>query len=647
MIPATTASILKPNLTIRIALVGHRFTEEAGRLESRQNAVLREMLGGMFATLMAQAEALRLRHAAVFSAAPPVCRLVSSLASGADLIAQQVLPNDWQSEIILPMPAARFRLDYPEKVSEAEPHDRALFDSELERHTARANTRILTMPDPGEDATAGYVSATQMILANCDVLIAVWDGAEQDRDDCEGKPAAALKPAGTAWTMRESVRRGIPTIWLDLASGKARFVAATSEPSRLFAVEEVDCRAGPLGERLEAMLAPPSGADGHGHYGDVLARLHDALNETGRSGSFSVAYDMMVRLLTGRPPRLRIPFQPVADRSTEWIGYLAGSPQADAPLAGSLKTILLPRFGMLDTLAQAYGHRYRSTYVTAFLFSALAVFVGLLSLFKWPWFSDVNAKGLAALFELMLIGAIIVMVHLGRRNRSHQRWLDYRALAETLRHIRFLSMVGAAGAASQAGQGANRSAETWQLWYARATIREIGLPSGTLSAEYCWQVLRLVREHDLAAQAEYHNANHNNLHKVHEWLHGIGNGLFISTAILLFAYVMVWAGLGIDERVAYYLYATKPFITLLSAFLPALGAALAGIRVHGDFEGFALRSEKTANAIESLLADLSLEQTHADLAGTTQVLQSCARIMSDDLEAWEALYGRKVLVLPA
>lgn len=685
--PDAGVSHLAPTLTIRAGLVGHRFTAKA-RLPQARAANLQALLHGLFQALATEAAALRQRHDTVYAPAAPALRLVSSLASGADLIVQQALPEGWQSEIVLPMPAARFRLDYPETANADEPHTRALFDAELERLSARDGTRILTLPDPGDDPVPGYVAAAAMILANCDLLVAVWDGAEQDRDDCDGRPAAALRPAGTAWTMREAVRRGIPTIWLDLASGKARFVAASSEPSRLFAVAEVDCSAGPLGERLEAILAPPSGADGPGHHGDLPARLHDALNEQELTRNVSVAYDMMVRLMTLRRPRLRIPLQPVAERSAEWDGYLAGSPQAGTPLAGSLKTVLLPRFAMFDTLAQAYGHSYRSTYVLAFLLSAAAVFVGLLSILDWPhimgWHLletdkkvvEVDTKGVAAFAEFVLLFAIIWLVRDGQRRQSHQRWLDYRALAESLRHLRFLSMIGASGAATQ---GAHGGAGSWQLWYTRATIREIGLPSGLLSAEHNWQLLRQVREHDLAGQADYHHANHANLHKVHEHLHGIGNWLFVGTAGILFVlYVLPWFGYLLGQhvipwvrsffdpeavlaapmciadssgkmncRVFNWMATIKPSITLLSAFLPALGAALAGIRVQGDFEGFALRSEKTAAAIESLMGDVATEQLQPDLAGTTQVLQSCARVMSDDLEAWEALYGRKALVLPA
>ncbi len=47
-----------------------------------------------------------------------------------------------------------------------------------------------------------------------------------------------------------------------------------------------------------------------------------------------------------------------------------------------------------------------------------------------------------------------------------------------------------------------------------------------------------------------------------------------------------------------------PFTTFCAVFLPALSAALASIRETGDFEGFALRSERTAQALEELRTKL-------------------------------------------
>jgi hypothetical protein len=92
----------------------------------------------------------------------------------------------------------------------------------------------------------------------------------------------------------------------------------------------------------------------------------------------------------------------------------------------------------------------------------------------------------------------------------------------------------------------------------------------------------------------------------------------------------------------------KPWMLLCTAGLPALGAALAGIRVHGDFESSEQRSALTIDSLTSLKADYEAAmRREGDLDDAAERLIAASRVMSEDLAAWEELYGRKRLVLPA
>jgi hypothetical protein len=78
------------------------------------------------------------------------------------------------------------------------------------------------------------------------------------------------------------------------------------------------------------------------------------------------------------------------------------------------------------------------------------------------------------------------------------------------------------------------------------------------------------------------------------------------------------------------------------------GAALAGSRAHGDFEGSQERSSRMVDALELLEQDYrNATQRDIDLEETSRLLIATARIMSEDLAAWQELYGRKRLMLPA
>jgi hypothetical protein len=98
----------------------------------------------------------------------------------------------------------------------------------------------------------------------------------------------------------------------------------------------------------------------------------------------------------------------------------------------------------------------------------------------------------------------------------------------------------------------------------------------------------------------------------------------------------------------YITHVLTPWMLLCTAGLPALGAALAGIRVHGDFESSEQRSALTIDSLTSLKADYEAAmRREGDLDDTAERLIAASRVMSEDLAAWEELFGRKRLVLPA
>ena len=91
-------------------------------------------------------------------------------------------------------------------------------------------------------------------------------------------------------------------------------------------------------------------------------------------------------------------------------------------------------------------------------------------------------------------------------------------------------------------------------------------------------------------------------------------------------------------------------LTFWAAGLPALGAALAGIRAQGDFEGSKERSARMQDALGTLEDDYEKARDMTPdlaLSETSNLLISTARLMSEDVAAWQELYGRKWLSLPA
>ena len=120
------------------------------------------------------------------------------------------------------------------------------------------------------------------------------------------------------------------------------------------------------------------------------------------------------------------------------------------------------------------------------------------------------------------------------------RSLEYRAVAELIRHLRFLAHVGEYGSIHQltATQSAPRGA--WMRWYALATIRELGLPGAEISREHQWALLQAVRAKELEAQIDYHERNAEKMDHAEHFLHSAGWFLFATVAMMLVLIVLAF-----------------------------------------------------------------------------------------------------------
>jgi hypothetical protein len=285
-------------------------------------------------------------------------------------------------------------------------------------------------------------------------------------------------------------------------------------------------------------------------------------------------------------------------------------------------------------------------------------------------------KALLVVVELMLLGLIYYIVTRGVRGHWQENWVEYRALAEMLRSTRSLAYLGVYGSVQRPGQ-LEPSSSAWFLWYLRATVRELGLPHAALGEEYLKKQLETVRKHVIKDQKDYHDPNVATVTRLHNVLKAIRNWSFFITVVVLllflFGYLVFVVGMllhgkslleivgagdahlvpheragahGWLEWLGWLLYRAKASVTYVAAFLPALVAAVAGIQETADFEGLALRSAKTANALTEIDKHIAVIVKQPTLESIGAVLLSTAEVLTEDLGAWQSIYGRKHLGLP-
>lgn len=606
----------RPRLTLRVGVTGHRGGTSLAeavvpRVAAQVDSVLKRC----------QASALEVfaKHSEVLAPESPVLAAVSCLASGGDQIfARAALNQGFRLDAILPFAREDYAQDFdtPEKQAEF----RELID-------ASASVFEIADPRSEEDASEAYETAGLVMLDHSDIVLAIWDGG------------GSRGRGGTREILDEAIRRGIPVVWINTTATRAPALWDGSEAVLLPEFDAGIDAAGEFDRCVTGVLAPPaaSGSDTTGT--EAAFRLKRFLAETEVADPWwARAYDILAYIAARRPFAWRRARGGLAARLSEWDGFINDLPESGAA-KDDLRRILLQRYVWADHIANHMGRAYRGAYVLNFALAAAAVFVGLLVLFFWD---SAVVKTICAVCEFSLIALILRNTRAGENGAWHARFLDARRLGEMLRHSRVLAPL------ARGGGGLNRegdAGERWTQWYARASERELGLPNARANAGYLAAVTQATLVHEVRPQRDYHRDNAHFLHQMHHALDHLGERIFYVTGVLCLVWVAAAAfylahlpGTGWIKTLL------KPMLTFLGAVLPALGAALAGIRAQGDFEASAKRSRATARQLAQLAKRLKAPPLSYRQACLLQ--RWVADAMASELVSWRLLYANRPLTIP-
>lgn len=358
-----------------------------------------------------------------------------------------------------------------------------------------------------------------------------------------------------------------------------------------------------------------------------------------------------------------------------WTSFINSNPD-EGYQAVRLKHVLHRRYALVDSLAVKYAALYRGAFIKAYLWAALAVVTALAGVAIGIHNPFVPLKLPLMAFEIFLIWKIQKIVRTGDHEAWHERFLHYRGLAESLRHLRFLATFAEFGAVSPRAGG---KGEAWWLWYLRATTRELGLPEGVLGPTYQRSLLKAVLKYEVRPQIDYHTGTERRESATEEAIHKWAKRFFTFTFWMLLGVALLW--LAVDASVLRALpmaekpgallahgdsirkiveevlekepqwfkdwfHPLEPLVGFIAAALPTLGAALACIRFTADFEGKASRSRAMITDLETIEKSLCDAMKRQEFDYTSEALRQTARAMSDDVQAFLSLYGLKPLILP-
>jgi hypothetical protein len=559
-----------------VGVTGHRSERLADAVDAELRAQIRDVLRNV------RRDALEIANGGFFGyAGDPQLRVISPLAEGADrIVAEEALGLGFELQCPLPFPIEEYKRDFATEES------RQQFDALLARASA---VMILNGHDQASvRKEIAYERVGRMVIRQCDILIAVWDGGEP------------VRRGGTAQIAREAIADDIPVVRIPVVPPHNPEVIDVQAPS-------TDPPYETLRRALDRLLLPPPPTETAKRY-------------------------------FGPPPVLAPP--PLY----RWLVSLTGGrPREDVveSVPAALDTALPAELEWAGALADHYAAAYRSGFVANYLLGAVAVLMALLGFLP--------SNGWARWTELIVIAAIITITVWGRRSAWHERWLHYRLLVEQLRQMRFLHPLGRVTPSFRvpAHLADVDPRRLWVSWLFRARVRERGMATGDLGGRN-GERQRTALRREIDGQAAYHGRLALRFQAVARRLHAAGLFLFGLTLLICLAHlfehpVHEWmADLGLRwpgvASIGYW-------STALAAFLPALGAALKGIESQGEFARLARRSLGMAAALTTAATRLpSADDPEAD--DVADIAESVAAIMTDEVLDWQALFRGKPLTLP-
>jgi hypothetical protein len=579
-----------------------------------------------------------------------ILRIVSALASGPDQwVAKEAIGLGFELQAVLPFDRYEYLKDFTAESDISNYHqllEKAKAVLELD---GKVKTDISGNRKPDNQS---YEAVGRALLNQTDLLIAVWDGKE-----AQGR-------GGTGQVVREALQNGIPVIGIPWDSAEGWRVRKS--PWHLY--EEAADLAGDndrLMEVVQKLLLPPD----ENSFPDIesgVSLRNEYFKEGQKNGSPQLGIWLLFRNLVCGKIFKKGGFKDIykvflvenfeekekENIQNDWITKKSEDQPMDHPFGDKIRTWVDDRYfkhyAWANGLSVFYGNLHRSAFIINYLLSSIAVFLALVCIAH-----QIKGTGQTGwiLAELVVIFGILALTRRGQVKCWHQRWIDYRTLAERLRVARCQALYGGGrqqvvyeGHLTSYGNPSN----TWMNWHIRAIERAAGLPTASLTSEYLASCQEFWKESLVQDQINYHKTGFVNFKKMDRRLHKTGDFLFTATLIACMIHLAhIW--LEGDMRFDWMPPNTGGWMTMLCAFLPALGAAFAAIRSHSEVQRLTQRSKAMEETLEQLKIDLASVPVTGNSLNSVQLRNKTDRVsnlMTNEMLDWRVVFQDRPLGLP-
>jgi len=574
---------IRPRPILSFGITGHReISGEYDPILACYNSIVSE-ISTAFKNIVS-------REAAYFASEMFRLRAFAMAAEGADLIGLQAA-RACGAELVCILP---FELEeYLHTFSSSEA-------GILARKIITEANSCFILPGSRAEGPLSYERANGVILANIDLLIAIWDGKR------------AKGRAGTGDVVQDAIVRGIPVIVIDPQSPGQPTVLTRPDDHELERPIAIDLIRRPaeihLARLIEQTIAPPPNKV-------MRESLRDALEERPQPRKYRFEYSAMLALF-----RVSQANRKLANRRTP-IPQNARAKNSGDSLQATSRTIR--RF---STLAGYYSNVVRSSSTMEFFIILCLAIVSTSAGLRYQTITSYVIAG-----QTVLNGIVLLDVQLRNWRRWQERWLDYRSIAEQLHAVQFLHLLGL-GVTSQRSVQNERREKSWVDWYVRRWERSLDTPKGRPNVEQAKQGLL---EGHIHGQIEYHKDSVRRLGVFERRLSATSKLALAVAAVVAIALGVVYATGGWSTL------SWKPWALVVLGFCPVLATALNGIRIDADLIRLVERSALTAAALTRLRLAVASSVMNYDQA--TFAAEKAAALMTDELAEWRfVLESRRI-----
>jgi hypothetical protein len=627
----------RPRPALRVGVTGHRLValHEAGVDLAALRGTARAALGQLLRAVEDVAEECSATYAG-----GALVHLVSPLHDGADqIVADEAVRLGYTLHVPLPYLANIYTPAFPSGTESAGDDPRHVFD----RLIARADVVRVLNGDPGAVMDPAHDAAVErFVLRHTDVLIAVGDGR-----------SGRGPPAGDD-IIEQARSRHVPVLHIDPRRPEEWGLHGGPRPGRPSHLVEIVRRVlgpptPPTQERVEEVTGVA--VDSLAEYLDTPAR-----------GALGGLYTFLVKLVAGE--RLPLPVtitrgrQFLARAAEDWTTMVGASTDTDPEITDPLTRALMRYYVWAEGLGYRYGMLHRDASSAPYVFAPIAVFFALAAHF-WeprPW-------GISPAWWVVGEAAVLILILRGFyqhavKGRYHDRWIDYRSLAEQLRQLTFLWLLG------QPPRGPHLHGEAegeapqlaWVDWYVQAAAREAGVFPGVLTPARLLTVRQVLADQFIRHQCAYHDRTarragtvYRRLHKFAFWVFVAALGLAV-VDLVVFALPSVLAPvarvgpwLAWADRAAASIAPLPGWLGLaigtFAIILPAIGASVHGFVSQGDFRNLSHRSHRMCETLGTLADRVDASPATMDALG--RLATQAAAAMSEEIVYWRVFVRLK------